>query len=119
MRSSPPVLTTVTVSTGQHREMLGQVQHVFGIVPDHDLDVFAAGQTLNALMSKIFTRLDPVVAAERPDAVLVQGDTSTAAAAAIVAFNRQVPVVHLEAGLRTGDIGSPFPRRADRQCSTG
>ncbi|WP_052436211.1 non-hydrolyzing UDP-N-acetylglucosamine 2-epimerase [Georgenia sp. SUBG003] len=110
-----PVLTTVTVSTGQHREMLGQVQHVFGIVPDHDLDVFAAGQTLNALMSKIFTRLDPVVAAERPDAVLVQGDTSTAAAAAIVAFNRQVPVVHLEAGLRTGDIGSPFPEEANRR----
>lgn len=102
-------------TTGQHREMLDQVNEIFGIAPHHDLDVFAPGQTLNALMAKVFDRLDPVLEAVAPDAVLVQGDTSTVAAAAIASFYRSIPVVHLEAGLRSGDILSPFPEEANRK----
>lgn len=109
---------STTVVTGQHREMLDQVNEVFGITPDHDLDVFEHGQTLNALMAKVFDRLDPVLVAERPDAVLVQGDTSTVAAASLAAFYRQIPVVHLEAGLRSGDITSPFPEEANRKVTS-
>ncbi|MDU0347384.1 non-hydrolyzing UDP-N-acetylglucosamine 2-epimerase [Actinomyces sp. MRS3W] len=106
------------VSTGQHREMLAQVNEIFGLVPDHDLDAFAAGQTLNALSAKIFARLDPVLESARPDAVLVQGDTTTVAAAALAAFYRRVPVIHLEAGLRSGDLYSPFPEEANRKVTS-
>ncbi|MBE6480968.1 MAG: UDP-N-acetylglucosamine 2-epimerase (non-hydrolyzing) [Actinomyces ruminicola] len=106
------------VSTGQHREMLEQVNEIFGLRPDHDIDVFEAGQNLNTLTAKIFARLDPVLDAVNPDAVLVQGDTTTVAAAALAAFYRQVPVVHLEAGLRSGDISSPFPEEANRRVTT-
>jgi UDP-N-acetylglucosamine 2-epimerase (non-hydrolysing) len=111
-------LESITAVTGQHREMLDQVNAVFGITPNHDLDVFAPGQTLNALMAKVFDRLDPVLVSERPDAVLVQGDTSTVAAAALAAFYRQIPVFHLEAGLRSGDITSPFPEEANRKVTS-
>nr|WP_108870075.1 UDP-N-acetylglucosamine 2-epimerase (non-hydrolyzing) [Tessaracoccus timonensis] len=113
-----PRFQSVTVVTGQHREMLDQVNEIFSIVPDHDLDVFEPGQSLNSLMSKMFARLDPVLDEEQPDAVLVQGDTSTVAAAAIASFYRGVPVVHLEAGLRSGDIRSPFPEEANRKLTT-
>lgn len=109
---------SLTAVTGQHREMLDQVNEIFGIVPDFDLDVFAHGQTLNVLMAKVFERLDPVLAEQAPDAVLVQGDTSTVAAASIAAFYRQIPVVHLEAGLRSGNILSPFPEEANRKITT-
>jgi len=109
---------SVTVVTGQHREMLDQVNEIFGIRPDHDLDVFAHGQSLNTLMAKVFDRLDPVLRTEEPDAVIVQGDTSTVAAASIAAFYRQIPVVHVEAGLRSGDIGSPFPEEANRKLTS-
>ncbi|MBZ2199143.1 UDP-N-acetylglucosamine 2-epimerase (non-hydrolyzing) [Ruania sp. N2-46] len=110
-------LDSVTVVTGQHREMLDQVNEIFGIVPDHDLNVFAHGQTLNALMAKVFTGLDPILAQVAPAAVLVQGDTSTVAAASIAAFYRNIPVVHLEAGLRSGNIQSPFPEEANRKIT--
>jgi UDP-N-acetylglucosamine 2-epimerase (non-hydrolysing) len=113
-----PVLESVTVVTGQHREMLDQVNEIFGITPDYDLDVFAHRQTLNALMSKVFDRLDPVLEGQAPDAVVVQGDTSTVAAASIAAFYRQIPVVHIEAGLRSGDITSPFPEEANRKITS-
>lgn len=109
---------SITLVTGQHREMLDQVNEIFGITPDHDLDVFSHGQTLNALMAKVFERLDPVLASEAPDAVIVQGDTSTVAAASIAAFYRQIPVVHLEAGLRSGNINSPFPEEANRKITS-
>ena len=109
---------SVTVVTGQHREMLDQVNELFGIVPDHDLDVFAHGQTLNGLLSKVFDRIDPVLVAEAPDAVVVQGDTSTVAAASIAAFYRHIPVVHVEAGLRSGNIHSPFPEEANRRLTS-
>lgn len=113
-----PDFESTTVVTGQHREMLDQVNTIFGIVPDHDLDIFAHGQTLNSIMAKVFDRLDPVLAQERPDAVVVQGDTSTVAAASIAAFYRQIPVVHIEAGLRSGDTSSPFPEEANRKLTS-
>lgn len=107
--------TSVPVVTGQHREMLDQVNSAFGIVPLHDLDLMRPDQQVNAIVSGTVAGLDALLVSERPDAVVVHGDTSTAMAAAIAAFNRQIPVVHLEAGLRTGDIGSPFPEEANRQ----
>lgn len=111
-------LQSITAVTGQHREMLDQVNDIFGIAPDFDLDVFAHGQSLNVLMAKVFERLDPVLAEVMPDALLVQGDTSTVAAASIAAFYRKIPVVHLEAGLRSGDIHSPFPEEANRKITS-
>lgn len=109
---------SVTVVTGQHREMLDQVNEVFGIVPDHDLDIMSHGQTLGEIVARVMGRLDPILEARRPDVVLVQGDTSTSTAAALAAFYRQIPVVHLEAGLRSGDITSPFPEEANRKITS-
>ncbi|SDS35574.1 non-hydrolyzing UDP-N-acetylglucosamine 2-epimerase [Agrococcus carbonis] len=105
----------IPVVTGQHREMLDQVNRMFGIEPRHDLDLMKPGQSLNGIVSRAIAGVDAVIAEEQPDVVVVQGDTSTAMAAAIAAFNRQVTVVHLEAGLRTGDIDSPFPEEANRR----
>ena len=106
---------SIPVVTGQHREMLDQVNTMFGITPKHDLDLMKPGQPLNGIVSRAIAGLDELIAAEQPDVVIVQGDTSTAMAAAIAAFNRQVTVVHLEAGLRTGNIDSPFPEEANRK----
>lgn len=111
-------MSSVTVVTGQHREMLDQVNEIFGIVPDHDLDIFAHGQTLAQIAARVLERLDPVLEREQPDAVLVQGDTSTSMAAALAAFYRGIPVVHLEAGLRSGNILSPFPEEANRKLTS-
>lgn len=106
---------TVTVVTGQHRSMLDQVNEVFGIIPDIDLELFTAGQSLNSLASGIFSGLDDVLEEHNPDAVVVQGDTTTVMASAVAAFYRGIPVVHLEAGLRSHDIKSPFPEEANRK----
>lgn len=106
---------SIPVVTGQHREMLDQVNAMFGITPKHDLNLMKPGQSLNAIVSRAIAGIDEVIVSERPDIVIVQGDTSTAMAAALAAFNRQVTVVHLEAGLRTGDIDSPFPEEANRK----
>ncbi|MGO4956320.1 non-hydrolyzing UDP-N-acetylglucosamine 2-epimerase [Luteococcus sp. Sow4_B9] len=110
-------LECVTAVTGQHREMLDQVNEVFGIVPDHDLALFEAGQSLNKLSSKVFAAMDALITEVQPSAIVVQGDTTTVAVAAIAGFNRQIPVVHLEAGLRSGDIDSPFPEEANRKLA--
>jgi UDP-N-acetylglucosamine 2-epimerase (non-hydrolysing) len=112
------LLDSVTVVTGQHREMLDQVNEIFGIVPDHDLDIFQHGASLSQIVARVLERLDPVLEAEKPAAVVVQGDTSTSTAAALAAFHRQIPVVHLEAGLRSGDISSPFPEEANRKLTS-
>lgn len=101
--------------TGQHREMLTQVNDVFGIVPEHDLELFEPGQGIESIVAKTLLRLTPILQEQRPDAVVVHGDTSTANAAAQAAFYAGIPVVHLEAGLRTHDLGSPFPEEANRQ----
>ncbi|MDO8143938.1 non-hydrolyzing UDP-N-acetylglucosamine 2-epimerase [Isoptericola sp. 178] len=112
------VLDSVTVVTGQHREMLDQVNEVFDISPDHDLDIFQHGASLSTIVARVLERLDPVLEAERPAAVIVQGDTSTSTAAALAAFHRGIPVVHVEAGLRSGNILSPFPEEANRKITS-
>ncbi|GAA4505444.1 non-hydrolyzing UDP-N-acetylglucosamine 2-epimerase [Brevibacterium yomogidense] len=108
-------LDVSTVVTAQHREMLDQVNADFEIIPDFDLNVMSPGQTLNQISSRVISGMDELYAATNPDAVLVQGDTTTVSAAAIAAFNRKLPVIHLEAGLRSGDIQSPFPEEANRR----
>ncbi|WP_228087781.1 non-hydrolyzing UDP-N-acetylglucosamine 2-epimerase [Cellulosimicrobium cellulans] len=113
-----PDFESVTVVTGQHREMLDQVNELFGIVPDHDLDIMSHGQTLAQIFARVIEGLDPILVEEKPTAVIVQGDTSTSTAAALAAFYRQIPVVHLEAGLRSGNIQSPFPEEANRKITT-
>ena len=111
------VLEPIILVTGQHREMLDQVNELFKITPDIDLNLFKPGQTLNTLSSRILAQLDPVLDEHKPDAVLVQGDTTTVAIAAIASFYREIPVIHLEAGLRSGNIYSPFPEEANRKIA--
>ncbi|ATG53759.1 UDP-N-acetylglucosamine 2-epimerase (non-hydrolyzing) [Brachybacterium ginsengisoli] len=111
-------LDSITVVTGQHREMLDQVNTMFGIVPDHDMNIMSAGQSLNTIVAKVISGVDEILEQETPDAVIVQGDTSTVMGAAVASFNRQIPVIHLEAGLRSGDINSPFPEEANRKLTS-
>ncbi|MFI8776181.1 non-hydrolyzing UDP-N-acetylglucosamine 2-epimerase [Brachybacterium paraconglomeratum] len=111
-------LENIIVVTGQHREMLDQVNEMFEIIPDHDLNIMASGQSLNDIVAKVISGVDEILQNESPDAVIVQGDTSTVMGAAIATFNRQIPVVHLEAGLRSGDINSPFPEEANRKLTS-
>jgi len=105
----------IVVVTGQHREMLDQVHEFFGIVPDDDLDIHSPGQTLTQITNRCLQGVGQAIEAHRPDAVVVQGDTTSAFAAALAAFYHEVPVLHVEAGLRTGDISSPFPEEANRR----
>src|SRR5699024_6900735 len=95
--------------------MLDQVNDLFGIVPDVDLNIMSQGQTLNGIASRVIGELDSVLEDEAPDAVLAQGDTTTVMGATIAAFNRGIPVIHLEAGLRSGSLLSPFPEEANRK----
>ena len=113
-----PRLRPVVVVTGQHREMLDQVNEVFGIVPDHDLDIISPGQTLTDITVRSLAGLEPLLRQERPDVVLVQGDTTTSFAASLAAFYAQIPVVHLEAGLRTKSRYNPFPEEINRRLTT-
>ncbi|MCG7275729.1 non-hydrolyzing UDP-N-acetylglucosamine 2-epimerase [Corynebacterium singulare] len=106
---------SIAVSTGQHREMLEQVNTMFGIEPKLDLHLMVPGQGLNQIVSRALVGLDEIIDAEKPDVIIAQGDTSTAMAAALAGFHRGVKIVHLEAGLRTGDIDSPFPEEANRK----
>ena len=105
-------------TTGQHREMLDQVQDLLGLRPDLDLRLMRPDQTLNGLTAAALAAVDGVLAAEAPDWLLVQGDTTTAMAAALAAFHRRVRVGHVEAGLRTGDLRAPSPRRRTGASST-
>ncbi|XAZ30776.1 UDP-N-acetylglucosamine 2-epimerase (non-hydrolyzing) [Paenarthrobacter ureafaciens] len=107
----------VTV-TGQHREMLDQVNELFGIEPDHDLNILQQRQSLSAIMTRTIDGLDELFAEKKPDAVIVQGDTTTSTAGAIAAFYHGIPVVHVEAGLRSGDLFSPFPEEANRKITS-
>lgn len=106
---------SVVVSTGQHKEMLEQVNAMFKITPDYDLHLMKPGQQLNELVSRALIGLDDIMKKEKPDVVISQGDTSTAMAAAIAGFHCGAKIVHLEAGLRTGNILSPFPEEANRR----
>lgn len=104
----------VTV-TGQHRSMLDQVNSLFDIIPDHDLNIFEPGQTLGDILTRTISGLDKLFSASQPDMVIVQGDTTTSTAAAMAAFYHGIPVAHVEAGLRSGNLLSPFPEEGNRK----
>jgi UDP-N-acetylglucosamine 2-epimerase (non-hydrolysing) len=115
--AADPEITAQLCVTGQHREMLHQVLDLFDLKPDFNLDVMAPNQTLNGLAAKILSRIDEVLRDVRPDYVLVHGDTTTSFVATLAAFHAGVPVGHVEAGLRTGDLTSPWPEEANRKLT--
>jgi UDP-N-acetylglucosamine 2-epimerase (non-hydrolysing) len=117
LRKHPARVDLRVCVTGQHREMLDQVLRLFEIVPDHDLDIMRADQSLTQVTAAALTGLDAVIASERPDWVVVQGDTTTAMAASLVAFYHRVRIAHVEAGLRSWDRAHPFPEEVNRRLA--
>ncbi len=115
LESYPDQINSVVCVTGQHREMLDQVLALFDIQPDYDLDVMKAGQTPTGVAAAIFSKLEPILNSEKPDWVLVQGDTTTVMTAAIAASYGRVKVGHVEAGLRTYNKQQPFPEEINRR----
>ncbi|MBR4479514.1 MAG: UDP-N-acetylglucosamine 2-epimerase (non-hydrolyzing) [Bacteroidales bacterium] len=113
----PDSFETVVCVTGQHREMLDQVLRIFDVVPDYDLNIMKQGQDLYDVTSRVLTGMRDVLDEVRPDVVLVHGDTTTSTATALAAFYRQIPVGHVEAGLRTHNIYSPWPEEMNRQIT--
>ena len=107
-------MNCIVCLTGQHREMLRQVMEVFGIREDYNLNIMQESQTLTGITAAILEKLDPILHKEQPDIVLVHGDTTTSFAAALAAFYQKIPVGHVEAGLRTGNIYSPYPEEMNR-----
>lgn len=116
LRSMPGIDARVCV-TAQHRQMLDQVLELFEIRPDHDLNLMRPGQNLVSITTEILQALEPVLACERPDIVLVHGDTTTTFATTLSAFYQRIPVGHVEAGLRTGNLYSPWPEEANRKLT--
>jgi len=112
-----PDLQPLVISTGQHREMLDQVVDIFGLQVDHDLDVMQPDQTLAGLSARLMERIDAILAEVKPDFALVQGDTTTVLIASLACYYRRIPVGHVEAGLRTRNIYSPFPEEANRRLA--
>lgn len=108
----------IVISTGQHREMLRQVVDLFEIKVDHDLDVMQPNQTLASLTARLMTRVDESLDQLKPDMVIAQGDTTTTFVTALASFYRRLPFGHVEAGLRTGNVFSPFPEEANRRLTT-
>lgn len=115
--SDPAHFETVVCVTGQHRELLDQVLDIFHIVPQYDLNIMKAGQDLYDVTSRVMLEMRSVLDVEKPDVVLVHGDTTTSMAAALAAFYQQIPVGHVEAGLRTHNIYSPWPEEMNRQLT--
>lgn len=113
----PEEFETVVCVTGQHREMLDQVLRIFEIVPDYDLNIMKQGQDLYDVTARVLTGMREVLKETKPDVVLVHGDTTTSTAAALAAFYQQIPVGHVEAGLRTHNIYSPWPEEMNRQLT--
>lgn len=113
----PEKFKTIVCVTGQHREMLDQVLHIFEIVPDYDLNIMKQGQDLYDVTARVLTGMRDVLKEAQPDVVLVHGDTTTSTAAALAAFYQQIPVGHVEAGLRTHNIYSPWPEEMNRQIT--
>jgi UDP-N-acetylglucosamine 2-epimerase (non-hydrolysing) len=117
LRARPEIESRICV-TAQHRQMLDQVLDLFGLHPDFDLDLMRHDQTLAGLTAEIFTQLDPLLEKEKPDWILVQGDTTTVMAASLNAFYQHIRVGHVEAGLRTGDRSQPFPEEINRRVAS-
>ena len=118
LRRRPEGFRTIVCSSGQHREMLQQALEVFGIEPEHSLNVMKPDQTLAGVTSGVLDGLEPVLQQERPDVVLVQGDTTTTFVASLAAYYHRIPVGHVEAGLRTNNKYSPFPEEINRRLTT-
>ena len=113
----PDLFETMVCVTGQHREMLDQVLQIFDIIPDYDLNIMKQGQDLYDITARVLTGMRDVLIKCKPDVVLVHGDTTTSTAAALAAFYQQIPVGHVEAGLRTRNIYSPWPEEMNRQIT--
>lgn len=113
----PESFETVVCVTGQHREMLDQVLEIFGITPDYDLNIMKQGQDLYDVTSRVLTGMRDILKESKPDVVLVHGDTTTSTSAALASFYQQIPVGHVEAGLRTHNIYSPWPEEMNRQLT--
>ena len=116
-RKYPEKFKTTVCVTGQHRQMLDQVLDIFGIIPDYDLNIMKSGQDLYDVTARVLTGMRDILTSNAPDMVLVHGDTTTSTAAALAAFYRQIPVGHIEAGLRTHNIYSPWPEEMNRQLT--
>lgn len=116
LKAHPKDFDTVVCVTGQHREMLDQVLEVFQVVPEYDLSIMKPGQTLFDVTSDVLLKIKAVLEIEKPDVVLVHGDTTTSFAAALAAFYLQIPIGHVEAGLRTHNMYSPWPEEFNRQA---
>lgn len=108
---------TIVCVTGQHREMLDQVLQIFDVKPDYDLNIMKQGQDLYDVTARVLIGMRDVFKECKPDVVLVHGDTTTSTAAALAAFYQQIPVGHVEAGLRTHNINSPWPEEMNRQIT--
>lgn len=113
----PTKFKTIVCVTGQHREMLDQVLRIFDITPDYDLNIMKQGQDLYDVTTRVLTGMRDILKVCEPDIVLVHGDTTTSTAAALAAFYQQIPVGHIEAGLRTHNIYSPWPEEMNRQIT--
>lgn len=116
LKAHPKDFDTIVCVTGQHREMLDQVLEVFQVVPEYDLSIMKPGQTLFDVTSDVLLKIKAVLEKEKPDVVLVHGDTTTSFAAALAAFYLQIPIGHVEAGLRTYNMYSPWPEEFNRQA---
>lgn len=117
LKSRPEDFETIVCVTGQHREMLDQVLEIFEVVPDYDLNIMKQGQDLTDVTARVLTGMRDVLKEVKPEVVLVHGDTTTSTAAALAAFYQQIPVGHVEAGLRTHNIYSPWPEEMNRQIT--
>ena len=117
LQAQPEKFRTIVCVTAQHRQMLDQVLHIFDIVPDYDLDIMKPNQDLYDVTSRVLLGMREVLRDAKPDIVLVHGDTTTSTAAALAAFYQQIPVGHVEAGLRTHNIYSPWPEEMNRQLT--
>lgn len=113
----PNAFETIVCVTGQHREMLDQVLNIFDVVPDYDLNIMKQGQDLYDITSRVLLGMRDILLQVKPDVVFVHGDTTTSTAAALAAFYQQIPVAHVEAGLRTNNIYSPWPEEMNRQIT--
>ena len=117
LKAAGPAIVPIVCVTAQHREMLDEVLRLFGIVPDVDLNIMTKTQSLTDITTRVLIGMEPVLAEQRPDVVLVHGDTTTSTASALAAFYAKIPVGHVEAGLRTATIDEPFPEELNRRLT--